>query len=328
MREKGLFIISLDFELMWGVRDKRSISSYGNNIKGVRQVIPGLLQLISDYNINATFATVGFLFARNKEELIKYIPSVLPDYNKKIYSPYENDYLQNIGNNELDDIYHYGSSLIKQIQQFPSQEIATHTFSHYYCLEGASLESFEADLIAAKQIAETYQIDLKSIIFPRNQYSDEHVSICKKLGFISFRGNEDSSVYNPRSNEEQNKFIRITRFADSYINVTGHHVFKEIMKDDIVNIPASRFLRPYNPKLTSFESLRLKRIKESMTFAAKENQIFHLWWHPHNFGIHINENFLFLEEVLKHFQLLHQQYGMQSKTMKATAEETLKVYAH
>ena len=28
----GKFVISLDFELFWGVRDSRTISSYGSNI--------------------------------------------------------------------------------------------------------------------------------------------------------------------------------------------------------------------------------------------------------------------------------------------------------
>lgn len=37
----GAFVISLDFELMWGVRDKRTIADYGRNILGVRRVAGG-----------------------------------------------------------------------------------------------------------------------------------------------------------------------------------------------------------------------------------------------------------------------------------------------
>jgi hypothetical protein len=36
MEDGGAFVISLDFELFWGVRDKRTISGYGPNILGVR----------------------------------------------------------------------------------------------------------------------------------------------------------------------------------------------------------------------------------------------------------------------------------------------------
>ena len=58
----GKFVISLDFELIWGVRDKRTIQSYGENLRGVHQAIPRLLNLFDQYKIKGTFATVGFLF--------------------------------------------------------------------------------------------------------------------------------------------------------------------------------------------------------------------------------------------------------------------------
>jgi hypothetical protein len=236
--------------------------------------------------------------------------------------------MNSIGESEMDDIYHYSSSLIQLLQQHPKQEIASHTFSHYYCLEGASLQSFEEDMKAAKEIASNYNIHLKSIVFPRNQYSDTHIEICKQLGFIAFRGNETSSIYQPRKNEDQNKKIKGLRFADSYVNLTGHHTFTiEEKENDIVNIPASRFLRPYSPKLKAFNSIRLNRIKNSLTSAAKNNQAYHLWWHPHNFGINLKENLASLEEILKHYKKLNASYGMQSKSMKEIAEEVLIAHA-
>jgi peptidoglycan/xylan/chitin deacetylase (PgdA/CDA1 family) len=325
--QTGLFVISLDFELLWGVRDKRTIESYGRNIRGVRQVIPSLLELFDQYSINATFATVGFLFARDKQELLRHQPAILPEYGENKYSPYANDYLKSVGNSEKEDIYHYAETLIKQIQQHPKQEIASHTFSHYYCLENASLPSFECDLMSAKNIAATYNIELKSIVFPRNQYTKEHIDICKNLGFIAYRGNEQSTMYKPRKNEEQSRLIRAARLVDSYLNITGHQTSTIKKKENIVDIPASRFLRPYSPKLKMLDKFRLKRIQNSMTFAAKHKQVFHLWWHPHNFGIHLHENLSFLEEILKHYQRLNLEFGMENKNMKTIAEEILEPHA-
>ena len=69
MDGKGKFVISLDFELMWGMRDKKTLEQYGENIIGVHAVIPRLLELFTSYNIEATFSTVGFLFFKNKSEL-------------------------------------------------------------------------------------------------------------------------------------------------------------------------------------------------------------------------------------------------------------------
>jgi hypothetical protein len=325
--QKSLFVISLDFELLWGVRDKRTIESYGKNILGVRKVIPALVDLFENYSINATFATVGFLFARNKNELQSHLPNEKPKYRLPKYSPYENNYLFNIGNSEQEDPYHYAESLIRMIQQSPNQEIASHTFSHYYCLENASLISFEEDMKAAKGLAATYSLDMKSIVFPRNQYSDAHVEVCRKLGFNAYRGNEASKIYDPRKNEDQNKMIRGTRLADSYFNITGHHTFKVSVENGMVNIPASRFLRPYSGKLKFADGLRLQRIKNSMSYAAKNNEGYHLWWHPHNFGSNLEENLSFLKSILQHYRSLHNEYGMQSKTMKTISEEILEPHA-
>jgi peptidoglycan/xylan/chitin deacetylase (PgdA/CDA1 family) len=325
LKGKPGFIISLDFELMWGVRDKKTVESYGANIMGVREVIPALLDLFSEYGIHATFATVGFLFARSKEELKEYIPGILPDYPLEKYSPYKNNYIQNIGNSEEDDIYHYAGSLIELIQQYPEQEIASHTFSHYYCLENASPASFEADLLAAKNIAAIYNVDLKSIVFPRNQYSQIHIDICKKSGFTSYRGNESSYLYRPRKNEEHDKKVKALRLIDSYANISGHHCFdlsyKE--KEEIINIPASRFLRPYSPKLKWFNPVRISRIKNSLTYAAQHGQWYHLWWHPHNFGSNLDENLATLKEILDHYKHLSSEYGIRSSSMKEIAEEII-----
>ena len=69
INKSGKLLISLDFELMWGVRDKRTISGYGKNIMGAREAIPQLLNLFGKYDIHATWAVVGFLFARSRKEL-------------------------------------------------------------------------------------------------------------------------------------------------------------------------------------------------------------------------------------------------------------------
>src|SRR3954463_10670659 len=121
--KRGLFVISLDFELLWGVRDKRTIETYGANLRGVRKVIPSLLESFDAFNIHATFATVGFLFAHDRQELISHLPGELPFYAQKKYSPYEEQYIGRTGTSEKDDQYHYAPSLINMIRD-AGQEIA------------------------------------------------------------------------------------------------------------------------------------------------------------------------------------------------------------
>src|SRR5438128_1959750 len=96
--QTGRFVISLDFELMWGVRDKRSIANYGRNILGVRQVVPALLALFAERKIACTWATVGMLFFDNKRDLLAALPERRPRYAEARLSPYET--LSEIGDSE------------------------------------------------------------------------------------------------------------------------------------------------------------------------------------------------------------------------------------
>ena len=318
----GKFIISLDFELMWGVRDKLTIEQYGKNILGVQLVIPKLLELFRKYGIKSTFSTVGFLFCSNKKELLGSIPSVKPGYTDPNLSPY-NGYFDQLDNDENKDLYHFAPSLIRQIQQYPEQEIGTHTFSHYYCLEpGQTIDHFKADIEAAIALASKFNISLKSLVFPRNQFNDEYLKICSDLGIICYRGNERSWLYVAKNGANETSLRRAFRLVDTYINISGHNCYTDDMLKDAfpLNIPSSRFLRPYNHRLKFLERLRMRRIKSGMTYAAKNNQLYHLWWHPHNFGCYQKENFQFLEEILAHYSYLNKKYRFGSITLSEYAQ--------
>lgn len=340
----GNFVISLDFELMWGVRDVVTILHYGNNIAGVHTVIPKLLDIFSAYNINATFATVGFLFFDTKSALLTAIPKSLPSYRDSNLSPY-NGYLETIGDNHLNDPYHYAPLLIKAIQQYPQHEISTHTFSHYYCMAaGQTKEQFRDDIVAAKKIASSFGISTTSVIFPRNQYNPSYTEVCLEQGITSYRGNEAHWIYDaqrkiknpilrllfnntgPFGKKLKQVLRRVLRMFDSYINISGQNCYStEYLQSEFpVDIPSSRLLRPYSPSLAILEPLRLRRIKKGMTYAAKNNLTYHLWWHPHNFGVNQDKNFAFLEKILKHYQALNLKYNFQSVTMTNLAESVLK----
>ena len=174
----GALVISLDFELHWGVRDRMKTSDPGvESLYGARKVIPRLLQLFEEYDIAATWATVGFLFARSRKEIEAYSPVTRPTYDDVKLDSYH----EQIGENEDDDPLHYAPSLIEQIRSTPRQELATHTFSHYYCLEaGQTAEQFAADLKAAQAIAQSRGSHLSSIVYPRNQHNPSYISILKK----------------------------------------------------------------------------------------------------------------------------------------------------
>jgi peptidoglycan/xylan/chitin deacetylase (PgdA/CDA1 family) len=317
---KGTFIISLDFELHWGVSDHRTIESYYENLKNTPEVVNRLLDIFDNKNIHATWATVGMLFCRSKNELTAFVPiDKKPSYTNPALSNYR--VAENAGENESEDPFHYANTLIKKIIETPGQELATHTFSHYYCLEpGQDPDQFYADILAAIKVTEREGVRPVSIVFPRNQYGDSYINKCRQAGIKVYRGNFLSWVYKAEAKSRESIAKRIFRLADSYVPVSGYRLVAPTFANDMLNIPGSCFLRPYNKKLAWFEPLRLSRIKNEMTAAAKKGMSYHLWWHPHNFGKNMPENFQMLNAILEHFDKLSGKYGMESKNMKEVYE--------
>lgn len=323
MDNHGKFVISLDFELYWGIRDKKTLAEYEPNLIGVQAVMPRMLDMFDKYHIDATFATVGLLFASKKEELVQFSPKEKPQYDDANLSPY-NGHFDLVKESEDEDKYHFASRLIDMIQDRKHHEIGTHTFSHYYCLEkGQTIDDFRRDIEAAIEIAKLKNVEIKSLVFPRNQFNEEYLNVCVQNGISSYRGNEKSWFYKADSTGDETLLKKVIRMADNYVNLSGHNCVSvaNIAKSKPYDIQSSRFLRPYSPSLRMFEGLRMKRILDGMTYAAKNKLVYHLWWHPHNFGIFQQENFDFLEKVLAHYQFLNGRYNFSTTTMTHLTEQ-------
>jgi peptidoglycan/xylan/chitin deacetylase (PgdA/CDA1 family) len=322
----GLFIISLDFELNWGVFDSMSIKEYNQNLMNVPLVISRLLELGEKYNVSYTFATVGMLFNENKKELLESIPKNKPEYTLKKYNSY--DLIDKIGYSEKEDKIHYGRSLLDEIKKYKKHEIASHTFSHFYCKEsGQDIKDFEDDLISFSKIAKKNNTDIRSIVFPKNQINEKYLALCEKHGIKTYRGTEKSFLYQPRSENATSLLQRVFRFLDSYVNITGYNIYKpqDLAVEGIVNLPSSRFLRPFNQKLCFFEKMKVRRITKGIRKAAITNSIYHLWWHPHNFGKDIDKNFENLEKIFFEFDGLSREFNLKSVTMSEANELIKKI---
>jgi peptidoglycan/xylan/chitin deacetylase (PgdA/CDA1 family) len=316
----GAFVISLDFELHWGVRDKKAPDGwYRENLLGARKAVPRLLDLFEEFEVAATWATVGFLFAESKGQREDFSPRLRPEYADARL----NAYAEPTGENENDDPLHYGLSLIEQIHGRARQELATHTFSHYYCLEpGETREAFAADLQSALAIARHHGIDLRSIVFPRNQFRPGYEDLLRDAGIVCYRGTESNWMYRPRPRGGETLAVRAPRLLDNYMSLSGPNLtaWSEVMQPSgLCNVPSSMFLRPYLAQWRNFEPVRLSRLTGGMEAAAQQGKIFHLWWHPHNFGTQTDENLRFLRSALETFSGCRQRHGMKSLSMLEAA---------
>lgn len=311
----GTLIVSLDFELFWGMLDQCPLEDYRDNVLGGRAAIPELLDLFQKYGIHATWAAVGFLFAENYQELKTYFPEQQPSYEKQDLTPY--GWFDRIGEDEASAPCFYGSSLIRMVADTPGQEIGSHTFSHYYCREaGQTQDQFAADMAAAKRIAADHGYDLKSVILPRNQCVPSYTRVFRELGFTSYRDEENDWIHEKITFRP---LLRLLRLADVYLPLTGQGGYHPQKEDGIWNLTGSRMYKPVFGPLWFLENVKLRRIKAQMRHAAKKGLTFHLWWHPHNIGVKTDEHLHQLEEIFAYYQKLKDKYGMQSLNMREAA---------
>lgn len=315
-RIESSLVISLDFELLWGVFDKVDYQQKQDYFLNTRKLIPQLIQLFEQYDIHATWATVGMLFNENWEEWIANIPKRLPVYENQKLSAYK--YASN-NKHAINDELCFAHNLIDQLASSKWQEVGTHTYSHYYCLEpGQDKISFQDDLETAFKLARQRNLDIKTLVFPRNQINKEYLEVCKTLGVTSVRSNPENWYWQNTQNDSLQQ--KIFRTGDAYMGLYDKsYSLMEIVQNNLpIQQKASRLLRPREGKMRN--KLKLNRIFNEIENAARHGKIYHLWWHPHNFGNDPQGNMDDLKLILDQYLKCRNDFGMQSKNMGEIAD--------
>lgn len=311
----GALCISLDFELFWGVRDKRSLDAWALRLLNAREAVKRMLDIFAAYGVQATWATVGALMCRGKREFLEYSPQVRPAYDNPRLSPYGST--ESLGESETADPYHFAPSLVARIRDTPGQEVGCHTYAHYYCQEpGHSVAAFSADVQAAQNVAALHGLRLQSLVFPRNQVGQDCLDVCLANGISAYRGR--ARFWGEKGKDACS---RAARLANAYFPLSGSGAWRLENTAEMapVNIRASHFLRPHAPGRAFLEPVKLKRLEVAMEAASRKGRVLHLWWHPHNFGDETEANMAALRTLLEKWRTLHEKKGMQSLHMAGLA---------
>jgi len=319
----GIFTISLDYELHWGVFDKRDREARKTCYEHTIKLVPQLLQAFEAYKVQVTWATVGAMFAEDEASFWQYAPEKKPAYLQEKFNAYH--WVKENGIQQKDTGAHFAKDSILLIENFEGQELATHTYAHFYCLEpGQTVAEFAADLNAVQAIAlDTVGKKMTSLVFPRNQFNDDYLAACYQAGITIIRSNPNTWYWTGIANDETSLQRKIFRTGDTYLPI-GNHTYslnKVVAQNNLpICLPASRLLREYDAKYNFLNVLRLKRVLAEMTYAAKEGKCYHLWWHPENFGTNPTESMKDVMVILQHFKWLKAKYGMVSYNMKEMAK--------
>ncbi len=264
----GALVISLDFELHWGVRDVRAVTpALTESLVASRTMVTTLAEIFAQREVRATWATVGLLFAASGREAEDLRPELRPAYRQAALDPYT----QAVGESEDEDPLHLAASLVRQLTRHPGQEIASHTFSHYYCLEpGQDLDAFRADLQAAQAAAATYGLRLRSLVLPRNQWRADFAPALLDTGFECYRGPQPGWANRSRAGDDTDLAVRAARLASTYAGPPLATVgWDEVAEPSgLYNIPASAFLRPLGQRTRVLRPLQRGRIVKALRDAA------------------------------------------------------------
>jgi peptidoglycan/xylan/chitin deacetylase (PgdA/CDA1 family) len=320
--QSGAFVVSLDFELHWGMRDHTHRGDRAfDELLVERSIVDDLAATFSQRDIRATWAIVGQMFASTQRELTRYLPIERPVYQRAELDPY----LQPVGEDEEADPEHLAGSIVRRLTSAAGQEIGSHTFSHYYCLEAGQTEAtFRADLAAAQAIAGLHGLHLASLVLPRNQWNPRYARAVLDNGFRCIRGPQRTWSHRPRTAAAQGPIQRAGRLVDAYVGISPPPTtpWNGILTDDgLCDVPASAFLRPYSRSRRQLEPLRMARLTAGLRDAARRGRIFHLWWHPHNFAQYPKESFDLLNQLLDEYDNLAESHGMRSLSMGDVADE-------
>jgi peptidoglycan/xylan/chitin deacetylase (PgdA/CDA1 family) len=280
-------VISLDFELRWGMYDRLGLDrdAYRTNLLRTREeVVPALLRLLGERRIRATWATVGAIACQDWDEYFARAPKSPAYHDRTLHIDDRFAALDPQGQ------LHFAPQLVRDVQATPGQDLGTHTFSHILMREpGVVAEDVRADLEAAARLwRDRFGAGPVSLVFPRNQVA--FLSVAEACGIRIWRGAEPGWYYEANEANTNRLRPRFRRLLDAVNPLVRHATPAQRNMTR-----ASVFLRATLP--APLWALHYARIRNELA-ALRAPNTFHIWWHPHNLGAETPKRLARVEQVL------------------------------
>lgn len=277
---RGVFILSLDFELVWGSRDLvDDPSALVEEARITRDaVFEPLLEMLEVRDIRATWATVGHLFLSGSSgsEADRYGTLVPPQHAWRT-RPW---WAGVPAGTEADHPAWYGRSLVERLRD-SHQEIGSHSFSHpIFGDPGCSREAADADLARCVAEARAMGLSLESFVFPRNVHG--HVDLLARHGFRCWRPVEPSWFQHPSIPRSMSRLSHLAAVAAGCAPPT---VVPVRDRHGLWQIPGSAtFLPAHGIRRAIPMRQRVRRAVAGLDRAVAERRVSHLYVHPINFA--------------------------------------------
>ena len=308
---RGVFTLSLDFELIWGTLDLFGPQAFRRVCEIERQlVIDRLLSLLEEMELSATWCILGHLFLDScrREGGVAHA-----EIHRPRHAWVQGDWFaQDPCRDERSDPSFYGRSLVEKIRACRApQEIGSHSFSHViFGDSGCSPETAESELKACVRVAKDMGIAPTSFAFPRNRVG--HLDLLPRHGFRCYRG---PGRWYERS-ATPGALERLAHLADVLGAVRPPVVLPEHAGQGLWNIPGSMIYFPMHGLRRHIPvSLRVRRARRGLAAAVEHRKVFHLWFHPTNLADEPERMFAGLREIFGEVSRLRRTGQLEVLTM-------------
>lgn len=277
-------VISLDYELRWGVADKLpdSAGAYRAHLDGESDAVFNMLELFKQKDVGATWATVGAIACSDWDEYFERAPKppAYRDQRLRFRTAWRDI--------DPQGKLHFAPDVVRAIADAQGQELASHTFSHiYYREEGCEREDVLADGQAiAKVMQERVGVTPTSLVFPRNQ--EAHTDALSQIGIRRWRTNPRVSYWNDTRRDKQSRLRRGMRMIESLAPIGTRRA------------PACEMRASYLVRFALSDAawkLHARRIAGDAK-NLRPGEALHLWWHPHNMGAAVFPNIRRLADLI------------------------------
>ncbi len=257
--ETGVFVFSWDFELAWGFHDLDSLPARFHAFDS-RSYIGEIVDILERNDVSSTWGTVGHLLLEECRQNGDY-----PHSNLLV--PRKDWYNSDPCTNVREDPLWYASDLINRLRSCKSnQEIGSHTFSHV--TTRVDDEVLTCELEQCQKLAQDGE--MRTFISPR--HGDVPVSLLADTGYSSYRA--------------PSKTPAISRVAKFYTGIGGPKTAVPTRESNGVwRHPVSTyfFYNPIHRLQQKLPQIKRRWFESGIKRAISNNEVFHVWAHPHNF---------------------------------------------
>jgi hypothetical protein len=284
--ERGVVIVSIDTEQIWGYLDCLSEAQFESRFPNAPGAHPKLLARLCEARVRATWFVVGGLTLRDSAGASDPRLAGLLDKGVPVRA----------GGGAEAPLWYCRAFLERLRDACPTQEIGLHGgLTHLVWTDARStLEVARRELTGGIQALTHLGGRPISFSFTRNQEAHHH--LLPQHGLRCFRGRPPALAWRLGRTTPG----AILRAAEELLRRTPPLVWPAQAIPGLWNIPASMFFYPIGPARNRIIGLRsrVERFRRGMAAAARHRALFHFCLHPENL-VESPSGFSILEDILE-----------------------------